>query len=112
MTLPRYHDAYHGLTVEKEKEELARYYLSVISKNVLVLPPRRDAKAIRVVLPVTKDNKVALILREIQLGADNGLYGAFQKRNDQPSRVMYEPPFYSLKVQKLIRRIISGCTEA
>jgi hypothetical protein len=109
-TLPRYNDAYHGLTDENEKEDLARLYLLAISKNILVLPSKQDLETVRVVLPVTTNDDVVMVLREIQLGSNNGLHGAFQKRNYKRSR--YEPPFYPAKIEKLINRIISGCGEA
>ncbi len=110
-TLPRYNDAYHGLTDGNEKEDLARLYLAVISKDILVLPPKQDLATVRVVLPVKKDGNATLVLREIQLGSDNGLHDAFQQRKYKRRWRHEPPPFHSSKIEKLINRIISGCGE-
>jgi hypothetical protein len=109
-TLPRYNDAYHSLTDKNEKEDLARLYLLAISKDALVLPSKEDVKKVQVILPVTNNENIIMVLREIQLGSDNGLHGAFLQRKYKPR--LYEPPGYPSKIEKLVDRIISGCGEA
>lgn len=111
ITLQRYNDAYHRLIDESEKQKFARLYLLAISKDVLVLPPKKNVEKVRVILPVIKDDNVIMVLREIQLGSDNGLYDAFQQRKQKRSRYS-EPPGYPSKIEKLVNRVISGCGEA
>ncbi len=111
ITLQRYNKAYHSLTDENEKREIARLYLLAISKTVLVLPPNKDIEKLQVILPVTEGDKEIVVLRDIQLGADNGLYAAFQQRNRKRSRYS-EPPGPPSKIEKLVNRVISGCGEA
>jgi hypothetical protein len=105
-SLTRYTDVYRSLTDEYEKEDLARQYLSIIIKEILVLPATHDMGIVHVVLPDTKGDKVIMVLKEIQLGPDNGLHGAMQALLNKRRR--YEPPFYSPKIDKLIGYIVSG----
>jgi hypothetical protein len=108
-SLTRYTDVYHSLTDEDDREDLAREYLSIVIKEILVLPAIHDEGTVHVVLPDTKGDEVTMVLKEIKLGPDNGLHRAMQALLNKQYRS--RPPFYSPKIDKLIKYVISGHRE-
>ena len=104
-SLQRYTEAYQSLTNETERQYFADAYLKIIIKHAFVLPATNNADNIQVILPEQVDGQKVAILKEIQLGPDNGLREAMY-------RIVYErhhysePPFYSEEVGELLREVV------
>jgi hypothetical protein len=102
-TLARYGDVYSSLTNEHEQRQLARLYLQLMLKDILVLPTKNNVGLVRVISPVITAGKVSMVIKEIQMPADNGLQLAMQ---DLLKRRMTMPP--TEKIGELVQYILDG----
>jgi hypothetical protein len=102
-TLARYGDVYSSLTNEHEQRQLARLYLQLMLKDILLLPAKNDVGPVSVISPVIKAGNVSMVIKKIQLPANNGLHLAMQ---DLLKRRMVMPP--TPKIGELVQYIIAG----
>ena len=105
-SLQRYTKAYHKIESESLKQHFANAYLKTILRDILILPVVNNTDNIQVILAREQEGQTVIVLKEIQLGPDNGLHEAMY-------RIVFEqhqlrPPFYSEELGDLLEEVVGG----
>lgn len=103
-SLQRYTKAYHKIESDNLKQHFANAYLKTILREIFVLPVANNTDNIQVILPQEQEGQAVMVLKEIQLGPDNGLHEAMY-------RIVFEqhqlrPPFYSEELGALLEEVV------
>lgn len=103
-SLQRYTEAYHKIASESQKQYFADAYLKAILRDIFVIPVANSTDNIHVILPRTVEGQKVVVLKEIQLGPDNGLREAMYRLVYE--RHHFKPPFYSAKMGEMLDEVV------
>jgi len=87
------------------KQYFADAYLKVTLRDIFVIPVANSTANIRMILPKTLEGLKVVVLKEIQLGPDNGLREAMYRLVYE--RHHFKPPFYSAEMGELLEEVIT-----